>query len=83
MEAAVTGNEEDTYDAYEKDIAFATFYFEEPTVFEYTRHVKESTIIAKELATYCFSHIHREARMTTVDYLSQVSVSYYTKREIK
>ena len=46
MEAAVTGNGEDTYDAYEKDIAFVTFYFEEPTVFEYTRHVKESRIIA-------------------------------------
>ena len=29
-----------TYDAYEKDIAVATFYFEEPMVFEYTRHVK-------------------------------------------
>ena len=28
-----------TYDAYEKDIANALFYFEEPTVFEYTRHV--------------------------------------------
>ena len=37
-EAAVTGNGEDTYDAYEEDIAFATFYFEEPTVFEYTRY---------------------------------------------
>ena len=30
-------NGEDTYDAYEEDIAFATFYFEDPTVFEYTR----------------------------------------------
>ena len=36
----VTGNGEGTYDAYEEDIAFAIFYFEEPTVFEYTRYVK-------------------------------------------
>jgi hypothetical protein len=30
-----------TYDAYEKDIAYVTFYFEESTAFEYTR--KEET----------------------------------------
>ena len=41
---------QDTYDAYEKDIAIASFYFEEPTAYEYSR----------------------EARMTTVDYMSQV-----------
>ena len=28
-----------TYDAYKEDIAIATFYFEEPIIFEYTRHV--------------------------------------------
>ena len=32
-----TNNLEDTYDAYEKDIAIASFYFEEPRAFEYTR----------------------------------------------
>ena len=31
---------EDSYDAYEEDIAVAHFYFQEPTVFEYTRYVK-------------------------------------------
>ena len=31
---------EDSYDAYEEDIAVAHFYFKEPMVFEYTRHVK-------------------------------------------
>ena len=30
---------EGSYDAYEEDIAVAHFFFEEPTVFEYTRHV--------------------------------------------
>ena len=29
---------DDTYDAYEKDIAIASFYFEEPTAYEYTRY---------------------------------------------
>lgn len=28
---------EDTYDAYEKDIAVVSFYFEQSTVFEYAR----------------------------------------------
>ena len=27
------------YDAYEKDIAIASFYFEEPTAYEYSRYV--------------------------------------------
>ena len=27
----------DTYDAYEKDIAIVSFYFEQSTVFEYAR----------------------------------------------
>ena len=40
----ITGNAEDTYDAYEEDIAFATFYFEEPTVFEYTRYEKRASV---------------------------------------
>ena len=39
-EGSDSGNEDDTYDAYEEDIAIATFYFKEPMVFEYTRHVK-------------------------------------------
>ena len=30
---------QDTYDAYEKDIAIASFYFEEPTAYEYSRYV--------------------------------------------
>jgi hypothetical protein len=30
-----------TYDAYEKDIARVSFYFEESTAFEYTRIVKK------------------------------------------
>ena len=29
---------DDTYDAFEKDIAIASFYFEEPTAYEYTRY---------------------------------------------
>ena len=30
---------DDTYDAFEKDIAIASFYFEEPTAYEYSRYV--------------------------------------------
>ena len=30
---------DNSYDAYEEDIALVSFYFEEPTIFEYTRHV--------------------------------------------
>ena len=30
---------DDTYDAYEKDIAVVSFYFEKPTVFEYARYM--------------------------------------------
>ena len=32
------------YDAYEKDIAMVTFFFETPTVFEYTREERMSLI---------------------------------------
>ena len=28
------------YDAYQKDIAIASFYFEEPMAYEYTRYVE-------------------------------------------
>ena len=28
--------------AYEEDIALVSFYFEKPTVFEYTRHAQEA-----------------------------------------
>lgn len=31
---------EDTYDAYVEDIAVVNFYFEEPTVFQYSRTVR-------------------------------------------
>ena len=34
--------DDNSYDAYEEDIALVSFYFEEPTVFEYTRHAQES-----------------------------------------
>ena len=30
---------DETYDAYEKDITVVSFYFKEPRVFEYARHV--------------------------------------------
>ena len=33
---------DNSYDAYEEDIALVSFYFEEPTVFEYTRYVQEA-----------------------------------------
>ena len=32
-----TNNYDETYDAYEKDIALVSFYFKQPTAFEYTR----------------------------------------------
>ena len=32
-----TKNVQETYDAYEKDIAIVSFYFKQPTAFEYTR----------------------------------------------
>ena len=34
--------DDNSYDAYEEDIALVSFYFEEPTVFEYTRYVQEA-----------------------------------------
>ena len=37
-----------TYDAYEKDIATVTFYFESPTLFEY---LKEQRMTLLEFAT--------------------------------
>ena len=33
----------DTYDAYEKDIAVVSFYFEQSTVFEFARYVNNTT----------------------------------------
>lgn len=33
-----------TYDAYERDIAVAHFYFEAPTVFQYSRQVRHSRV---------------------------------------
>ena len=32
-----TKNIDETYDAYERDIAIVSFYFKQPTAFEYTR----------------------------------------------
>ena len=32
-----TKNVDETYDAYERDIAIVSFYFKQPTAFEYTR----------------------------------------------
>ena len=34
----VRSDAQDTYDAFEKDIAIASFYFEEPTAYEYSRY---------------------------------------------
>ena len=34
---SVRNSVEETYDAYEKDIAIALFYFKQPTAFEFTR----------------------------------------------
>ena len=33
-----TNNVDETYDAYERDIAIVSFYFKLPTAFEYTRY---------------------------------------------
>ena len=38
----LSNNVDDTYDAYEKDIAIASFYFDEPIAYEYTRQVIRS-----------------------------------------
>ena len=35
----VTNDVDGTYDAYENDIAIASFFFEEPVAYEYTRWV--------------------------------------------
>ena len=40
--ALFTNNGDGTYDAYEKDIAIASFYFDEPIAYEYTREVISS-----------------------------------------
>ena len=37
-------NPEATYDAYDRDIAFVTFYFEEPNIFEYFRQARMTTV---------------------------------------
>ena len=39
-----TRGTEDTYDAYERDIAIVSFYFKKPTVFEYTRYMVISSV---------------------------------------
>ena len=44
---------EGTYDAYEKDIAIVSFFFEYPTVFEFTRQVGQFVLRRKQLMTYC------------------------------
>ena len=62
---------EGSYDAYEEDIAVAHFFFEEPTVFEYTRHVI-GHLLKSFLIQINYHSVYREARMTTIDYLSQV-----------
>ena len=38
-------NLDDTYDAYERDIALVSFYFEQSTVFEYARLVREVALL--------------------------------------
>ena len=35
------------YDAYEKDIAVVSFYFNHQTVFEYTRYIEHEILILK------------------------------------
>ena len=39
-----TNEDSPKYDAYQKDIAMVTFFFERPTVFEYSRQVKMTLI---------------------------------------
>ena len=39
-----TNEDSPKYDAYQKDIAMVTFFFESPTVFEYSRQVKMTLI---------------------------------------
>ena len=46
----VTNDAHETYDAYEKDIAIASFFFEEPTAYEYSRYaIKECIFIVDYL----------------------------------
>ena len=40
LSALLKNNGDGTYDAYEKDIAIASFYFDEPIAYEYTRQVQ-------------------------------------------
>ena len=43
---------DDTYDAYEKDIAVVSFYFEHPTVFEYARYGEVRRYLLAQLTKY-------------------------------
>ena len=43
----------DTYDAYERDIALVSFYFEQSTVFEYARFERGTIAITWKLSI-CF-----------------------------
>ena len=41
---SATNDKSPTYDAYQKDIAMVTFFFESPTIMEYSRQVKMTLI---------------------------------------
>ena len=43
---------DDTYDAYDKDIAVVSFYFEQPTVFEYARYGEVKRYLVAQLTKY-------------------------------
>ena len=39
-------DQDETYDAYEKDIAVVAFYFKKPRAFEYIRHVSMLNLLS-------------------------------------
>ena len=44
-----SGKVDQKYDAYQKDIAIVSFYFNHPTVFEYTRYIKNGNTLIKAI----------------------------------
>ena len=66
-----TNNVDETYDAYERDIAIVSFYFKLPTAFEYTRYTSEALICY----TVWWILPYRELRMTPIGFISQVRSS--------
>ena len=73
----VRNSVDETYDAYEKDIAIALFYFKQPTAFEFTRWTHNLKNIKLKWTLLYLMFYFREAKMTTISFISQASLNSF------